>query len=209
MKTLPEEAEEALAGRAPILAGAARFSFGETYRVWSGYGQLTIDSQDFKGIGARALIVPTGSQGGGSAEGTRLTLSGVDPDVAQTIEDEDYHQKPCTIWRLIFSPDHVLLGAAVFLRGRVDTVTITEQVGGDSSIEFDIEGPRRDMSRRGARIRSDSDQRVLGGSGDAAMKHISYAARKTLVWGQKPATAGQVLGGTQGSALRLLRPLVF
>ncbi len=208
MKTLPEEAVEALAGRAPIVAGAARFAFGETFRVWSGFGDLEIDEEVYKGIGANALIVPTGSQTGGSAEGVRLTLSGLDPDVAQTIEDEGYHQKPVTIWRLIFSPEHVLLGAAVYLRGRVDTVTITEQVGGDSSIEFDIEGPRRDMSRRGSRIRSNTDQRVLGGSGDAAFKHVTYAGRKTLVWGQKPVNAGQALNAERGAvALRFLRVL--
>lgn len=205
MKTLPDEAIEALAGRAPILAGAARFSFGETFRVWSGLGELEIDGQPYKGIGANALIVPTGSQTGGSAEGVRLTLSGLDPDIAQTIEDESYHQKPVTIWRLIFSPDHALLGAAVYLRGRVDTITITEQVGGDSSIEFDIEGPRRDMSRRSSRIRSNTDQRVLGGSGDAAFKHITYAGRKTLVWGQRPVNASQALSAQRGEvALRFL-----
>jgi len=208
MKTLPEEAVEALAGRAPILAGAARFTFDDTYRLWSGFGDIEIDGQTFKGIGANALIVPTGSQTGGSAEGVRLTLSALDPDVAQSIEDESYHQKPVTIWRLIFSPDHVLLGAAVYLRGRVDTVTIMEQVGGDSAIELDIEGPRRDMSRRGSRLRSNTDQRVLGGSGDAAFKHITYAGRKTLVWGQKPVNAGQALNAQPGAvALRFLRIL--
>lgn len=189
MKTLPQAAVDALAGRAPIIAGAAKLAFGQTYRLWSGYGDLTIDGEVYTGIGARALVTPIGSEAGGGADGLSVTLSGLDPDVAQSIEDESYHQKPVTIWRLVFSPDHVLLGAGVYMRGRCDVVTISETAGGDAAIELSIEGPRKDMQRRGARIRGDSDQRVLGGSGDAAFKHISVAGRKTLRWGQKPEAA--------------------
>lgn len=199
MKTLPIDAEAQLAGQAPVVAGAAKLVLpSAVYRLWSGYGDVAIEGEPYKGIGARALITPISSQIGGAADGLTVTLSQLDPDIAQTIEQEDYHQKPITIWRLFFAADQrTLLGAAVFMRGRLDFVKARETVGGEAALDFIIEGPRRDMNRAGARVRSDADQRILGGAGDAAFKHISTAGRKTLVWGQKPESGG-ILGILDG-----------
>lgn len=201
MKTLPDAAIAQLAGRRPIIGGAARFRFTQTWRFFSGVGEIEIDSERFKGIAARALIVPVNSQIGGAADGLTVTLSGLDPDVAQSIEAEDYHQKPATFWRPIFDADgHTMLGNQVFLRGRVDFITITETVGGEATIDIAVEGPRRDMNRSGSRIRSNSDQRVLGGASDGSMKHVSTAGKKTLSWGQRPVNAAAALnnGGKAG-----------
>jgi hypothetical protein len=202
-KQLASEAIAALAGRRPVIGGAARLIIDDDHRYcfFSGVGKMLLPGEPetdiFKGVGSRALIVPISSQIGGAAEGVTITLSALDPDIAATIESVDYAGKPFTIWRLVFTPDapSILLGAMVFMRGRLDYVTVTEKVGGQASIEFHIEGPRRDMSRRGARIRSNADQRVLGGVNDGGLKYVSTVARKTLRWGQKPETAGSVHGG--------------
>lgn len=195
MKELPPEALAQLQGSAPVIAGAMRIVLpSATHRLWTGYGDLPVEGQPFKGIGARALITPISSQIGGAADGLTITLSQLTPEIAATIEFEDYHQKPITIWRLVFGPDtHTLLGLRVFMRGRLDTVAIREQVGGEAALDFHVEGPRRDMNRSGARIRGDSDQRTLGGALDGAFRHISTVGRKTLLWGQKP-TRGPALG---------------
>lgn len=193
MKTLSEDAVAMLQSARPIIAGAVQFSFSDTYRFWSGYGDLPLGGggAPYKGIGAKALISPISSRIGGAADGLSINLSALDPDVAQAIELEDYHQKPVLIYRLVFAADgHTLLAAPVFLRGRVDIIPIGEVVGGEASLDIAIEGPRRDMDRAGSRIRSDSDQRVLGGQADGAFRHVGVVGRKTLSWGQKPATAG-------------------
>lgn len=196
MKTLPSEALDALDGRELIHGAAVKFAFEEPIRLWSGYGTLEINSENYEGAGQAALITPTSSSIGGANDGLTIDVSGLDPATAQLTEDTDYHQKPVTIYRLIFAPDtRTLLGATTFLRGRVDSITIIETIGGKSSLQLQIEGPRRDMNRRGARIRSDTDQRILGGAGDAGFKHIGTAQRKTLTWGNKPSTVGSS-GGT-------------
>lgn len=213
MKMIEDLARAELDGERIILSAAARFQFGETYRLWSGVGDLIIpdiDAEPFTGIMARALLAPASTQVGGAAGGLTITLSGLDPDVAQTIEAEDYAQKPCTIWRLIFAQDgSTLLGKTVFMRGRVDTIVIREKVGGEAALDFAIEGARRDMDRSGGRIVSNTDQRVLGGAGDAAAKYIGTAAEKTLNWGQKPSTiAGSAAQAHQRQvALSMLRIL--
>jgi len=194
VKQLSEEAAAEIASRRPIIGGAARFNFGAPdgpYCFWSGLGTINIDGSTFQGIGSRALITPISSRVGGSAEALSLKLSGLDPNIAQMIETEEYHQKPVTIWRLVFAQDkHTLLGQMVFMRGKVDYVAVNEVVGGEAEIEVVVEGPRRDMNRAGGRVASNADQRVLGGSGDASMKHLSYAGRKTLNWGNRPSVIG-------------------
>lgn len=183
-----------------VISGAARFSFGATWRFWGGYGDLVMSGEGtFKPVGAQALLTPFNSEIGSAASGVELRLSALDPDVAASIEAEDYHQKSVVIWRLVFD-EHgtTLLGQAVMLRGRVDTVVIEEQIGGDAAIVMMIEGGRRDMSRKGSRVRADTDQRLLGGSTDGAMKHITTAGRRTLYWGRKPSTPATLNGGDVG-----------
>jgi hypothetical protein len=196
MKTLSEDALAKLAGRDPIIAGAAKFVFPSgVYRFWSGYGRLNWGEGEFLGTGARALIAPIETSIGGAADGLTIRLSALDPDIAQSIEQEDYHQKPVTIYRLIFADLSTLLAAPVFLRGRVDIIPISETIGADASLGINIEGPRRDMGRAGARIRSDADQRTLGGGADGGMRHISISGRKVLSWGQKEAPASEATNG--------------
>jgi len=61
-----------------------------------------------------------------------------------------------------------------------------------------LETAARGLGRRGARMRSDADQRLLDPA-DGFFKHISYAAEKNLYWGGKrPARAGSALPGGGG-----------
>lgn len=196
MKELSDEAIAAIGDHRIVRAAAAVFSFGETFRYWSGYGPIEIDSNAYEGIGAVALITPIAQELGGAAEGVTIELSDLDPAIAQGIEAQDYHQKPCVLTELFFNHARTtILGSATLVRGKVDTIVTRDIVGGPSTVRIAIEGPRRDMSRRGARVRSDADQRLLGGSTDGGLKHVSVAGRKTLYWGKRPATAAAALGG--------------
>lgn len=207
MKTLPDEALDAIEGRTPIIAGAARFVFPSgTYQFWSGHGKLDWGEGLFLGVGARALLAPLESAIGGAADGLTIRLSQLEPDVAQSIELEDYHQKPVTLYRLFFADDRTFIAARVFLRGRVDTIPISETIGGDAGFSINIEGPRIDMNRAGARIRSDADQRTLGGGTDGGMRFVSVTGRKVLNWGQKDEPTDEA---TNAQRLRTLRMMGF
>lgn len=187
MKEMDSSAVDAIEGTAFRIAAAMQLSFGTTYRLWSGDGNITIDGNVFTGIGASALIAPINSELGGSSTSLEVSLSNLDPVIAATIEAEDYHQKPAITWRLIYDETGTeLLDAVVFHRGRVDTVIIREQVDSTSTLQFTIEGPARDMDRSGSRMRSDADQRILGGATDGGMKNVSIGALIDLAWGNKP-----------------------
>jgi|LakMenEpi03Aug12_release.lakeMendotaPanAssembly.Ray.scaffolds.fasta_scaffold01641_16 hypothetical protein len=198
MKTLNSSALAALESGECVIAGAVQLTFSTTYRFWSGVGDRTYDGQTFVGVDAPVLIVPITSEAGAGTDGVQIGVSALDTTIAASIDSENYHQKPAILWRWIFSADGLtLLDGEVFFRGRVDTVTIREETPGQSALVFAIEGAGRDMDRRGARVRSNTDQRVLGGSSDGGMKHISTAGIRSLYWGRAvPATAiGASVGG--------------
>ena len=195
------------------LNAAIRCSFGSTYRLWSGIGDLEVPGEGvFLGTDAKLLIMPVQSELGGGAGGAQVVLSGLEPAIAATIEDESYHQKPVVIWYLPFAHDRVtLLDAKVYLRARCDFVKVNEQPNGTSDLIFMLEGPGRDMSRAGGRVDSDADQRLLGGATDGAMKHASIAGSQTLYWGRKPAGAATSVNGglTGGAGGRGLVPFIL
>lgn len=196
MKPLSPEATARLEGRRPIIAGAARLSCVEaTYRLWSGYGQLpgaaVDDSVAYEGIGDIALITPHSSQLGGAADALTITLSGLDPDVAAAVEQGGYHQRPITIFRVIFAANgHEAVGYLTMLRGRVDFITQRETVGGEAALDVQVEGPRIDINRALARIASNVDQRLIDPD-DGCLRHAATSAVKTMKWGQHMVTGAQ------------------
>lgn len=198
MKIVSAQALAALKSSDVVFSASGEFFFGsQTWRLWAGMGEREIEGHVYTGAGARALIVPIVEDLTGAASGVRLTLSGLEPEIAMTIEQEDYHQRPVVLRRLIFASDRLtLLAAPVFFRGRVDVVRFEEQIGEPSALEFYVESGARDLERRGLRVRSNSDQRILGGATDSSLKYVAIAGERSLYWGgQAPQRAGTALGG--------------
>lgn len=195
------EAGEAVAGTAvEVLASDAPF------RVWSGEGALEIDGETFLGVGDRGAATSSPSAQGGAANGLTLELSGVDPDTAALVDSAPLVDAPVTLWRLVFNAaGTVLLGAFAGARGRADGLTREEvpadpiaREPGRSTLKLQVEGSARGLGRRGGRMRSDADQRLIDPN-DGAFKHVAYAANVELAWGGKaPARASAVLPGVTG-----------
>ena len=92
----------------------------------------------------------------------------------------------------------VLLESKVWLRGRVDSVTLNETPGGTSTLKVGVEGPARGLGRRSERMRSDADQRLID-EADAGFRRVAYAGQKSIYWGGKPPErAGSAFGGGGG-----------
>lgn len=187
---LNSNGQAAIAKRRLIQSGALRLSLSPVRRFWGGIGTLTINGEDYLGVGARALVSPISSELGGAAGGVTITLSALDPDIAATIENEDYSQKPCVLRRLIFDENGVdLLSSMVVLRGKLDKVTIREVVGGEAALDFYLENSARDLSRTNSTMMSDVFQRLIGGASDGSLKHMGSAGKQFLSWGKRPADA--------------------
>jgi hypothetical protein len=136
---------------------------------------------------------------GDAAQNITLTLSGIDPETAALLDATGLGSAPAVLWRLIFDQAGItLLDAQVWQRGRLDTILREEEIGAAAAIRAQIESPAKGLGRRGARMRSDADQRLIDPA-DGFFKNVSYAGEKTLYWGgRRPARAGSALPGAGG-----------
>lgn len=153
--------------------------------VWGGYGPIEIEGQVFQGIGDRGLVQKTGGALGGIAQGIELTLSRLEPNVIPLLDVEEVRAASVIVRRLIFASDgKTLLDFDIWDRGRVDTVSTVETIGGQATLKLGVESAARGLGRSGARMRSDSDQRLINPS-DGYFRFCAYAGEKMLYWGGK------------------------
>ena len=194
MKIYSDAALEAIERGEAIVSGAVAIFCDPPVRVWGGYGDLEIGGEEYRGIGDRGLAQISGGSLGGTAQAITLTLSGIEPEVLELLNADEVKRSPVVIHELTFSGDgRTLLDAQVEARGRIDQLRIVETIGGLATIQVYVETAARGLGRRGGRMRSDADQRLIDPN-DGFFRNVSYAAEKLLYWGgRRPARAGGAL----------------
>ncbi|MEM6265888.1 MAG: hypothetical protein AAF707_00055 [Pseudomonadota bacterium] len=200
MKTIAPAALEALSDGTAITVGAVEIASTPVIRVWGGWTPLTFDGRTFDPVGDRSLVQVSGGALGGAAQNITLRLSGVDPETLALLDASEVSGAPAILWRLIFDQaGATLLGYNIWARGRLDTLPSDETVGGTAALTATLETAAAGLGRRGARFRSDADQRLIDPN-DGFFKHVSYAGEKVLYWGgRRPERAGSALPGAQRS----------
>lgn len=195
MKTFTAEAMAAIKAGTAIVAGAVEIASVPVIRLWGGYGQLVLDGATYEPIGDRGIAQVTSAALGGTAQGVTMTLSGIEPEAIELLDASEVKLAPVKLYRLIWSGDgQTLLDAHVFVRGRIDTVTVDETIGGAAAITVQVETSAKGLGRKGGRMRTDADQRLINPA-DGFFKNVAYAGQKTLYWGGKPpANAASSLG---------------
>lgn len=203
MKSFTDLAMAAIGRADVIVGGATEILCDPPVRLWNGEGTVVLDGETYLGIGDRALAQISSSAVGGAAQGLSLSLSGVDPDVIPLLDAADLRGSAVASRRLVFdSSGTVLLDEHVFDRGRIDAVETDETIGENAAISITVEGAARGLGRRGGRMRTDSDQRLIDPN-DGGFRRVSFAGQKTLYWGgQKPATSLTALPNSSSAARR-------
>lgn len=199
MKVIAPEGLAALEAGDAIVSGAVAIACDPPVRVWGGYRPLEIGGETFDPIGDRSLVQVVGGALGDAAQNITLRLSGIDPETLALLDAAEVSGAPATLRRLIFSGDGTaLLSADIWARGRLDQLESEEEIGGTAMLTAQLETAAKGLGRRGARMRSDADQRLIDPA-DGFFKNVSYAGEKTLYWGgRRPARAGSALPGTGG-----------
>lgn len=194
MKFFSEDAQEALENGNALVSAAVEIFADPVFRVFGGFGVVTIDGHDFTGIGDRQLIQSSGAAVGGTAQAITLTLSEVEPEVADLLDADALRGAAVVIRRLIFDGTGTeLFDVEVFARGKIDQLSTDETVGGLASIVAVVETAARGLGRTGGRMRTDADQRLIKAN-DGGFREVSYAGEKTLYWGgHRPASAGSAI----------------
>ena len=199
MKVFTPAALAALDNGDAIVSGAVEIGSNPPIRVWGGHGPITFGGRTFEGVGDRGIAQVAGGALGGAAQNITLTLSGIDPETLALLDADAVKGAPTVLWRLIFDESGTtLLDFHVWARGRLDTLPQEDEIGGTAAITAQLETAARGLGKRGGRMRSDADQRLIDPA-DGFFKNVSFAAEKQLYWGgRRPARAGSVLPGGGG-----------
>lgn len=201
MKIFSDDARAAIEEGSATSASAIEILCDPPVRVWSGYEPREIDGVVHQPIGDAGLVKSTGASLGGADQGITLELSGVEPASLALFDASMLRRAPVIVRRAIFDSSATrMLDVQPFARGSIDQVPVEDTAGGTSVIRAMVETAARGLGRRGGRMRTDADQRLISPT-DGGMRKISYAGQVNLYWGgKKPANASAALPGSGSAA---------
>jgi hypothetical protein len=103
-------------------------------------------------------------------------------------ETEAYHQRPVTVYVGFFDiQTQALLAMKRWFTGIIDQAIRKEQANGVATLTVKAEPVSRELTRTGARMRSDADQRLLDAT-DNFYANVSLAVNQPIYWGKKGAS---------------------
>jgi hypothetical protein len=187
---LAPETADALAEGRVVDRGMILFDLGSgLYGFWTGRGPFAHAGVTY--VGAGSLIEIDGMRQVADLSAVPLVVrltaienTALTPDLLARIEDEHYHQRPCTISTAYFHPDsYALLSVEPEYRGYIDRIVHTESEDGQALLEAHLESRFRDHLRTGYRVRSDADQRRINPTDDG-LRHVMTVANEPVLFGR-------------------------
>lgn len=168
--------------------------------IWGGMGNLTltvpVNPTIYTGLQAPNLAAPVSFEIGASATGIEIVISGLDASIVPLVLTADLRGKSSILYWLFYDElATTQLDVEPMHIGSIDTIGIEDTPGGQAVVRIRIEGEAQGSSRKGGRIASDQDQRIID-SDDGAMRWVSSMAERTLHWGGSgPIRAGALKSG--------------
>jgi hypothetical protein len=183
MRNLDTSLATALSNRliSPVILVILTFRTSTKF-IWSGVGNFVFGGNTYVGVGSlgRIGVVTEGSDV--NAQGTTVTLSGIDPALLQDCMTDIQLGAPASIYFGLMS-DGVLIGNPYQLFvGQVDVPSVT--VGAKSiSISLALENKLINLSRPSLRRYTTADQRLYYPT-DIAFAYVEQLNDLAVVWGQ-------------------------
>lgn len=155
----------------------------QTFAIWDDLGSITVSGIVYAGAPGRFQIAPLMSVGDLSQRNVDVTLSGLDTASVSLIDGVGWHQAPIIIQRAIITEDAPgVVHLMPYFTGFLDGAVRKERPDGTSTLTFRCEASARELSRKGARTRSDADQRQRDPS-DGFFKFTTSAVVTNIAWG--------------------------
>lgn len=162
----------------PFFAVDLDFSSGPLY-VWSGYGDLVIDSKTYLGAGQLLNISSVSETTEMEAKGASITMNGIPSSFLSLALQEPYQGRECRIYFGVTSnpSDYV----EVF-SGELDQMNIED--GADTStISVTAENVLIKLERPVVRRFSDQDQKSRFPN-DKGLEYVASLQDKDILWGR-------------------------
>lgn len=114
-----------------------------------------------------------------------INVGGLVSQVASLISTTAWHQRPVTVFVAFLDDAGNVQHLLVKFSGFLDAVSLSSAKDGLNVVAMSVESNNRELSRSRGRVRSDSDQRQVGGSGDGFFKHTAAAnSNVDITWGR-------------------------
>lgn len=144
---------------------------GGTLRYWGGYGNLTINGEDFTGAGEAISMGPVTESAANRATGTVYRLSGVPEALVSTVFNESTQNRRVRTWFGAFTAEGAVVASPFKLfDGFLDVPEIEERAD-TSEIRCSAESEAITKERRRVRRYTHEDQQ-LDYPGDKGMEFV-------------------------------------
>ena len=165
----------------PVRMAMLTFRSATKY-IWSGVGDLVWDAQTYTGVGSLGSIGPINEGVELNADGTTVTLSGIDPVLLPECMTDIQPGAPAKIWLGFVTPQRVLIGTPYLqFSGCIDVPTAVP--GTDTvSITLSLESRLLDLGRANCRRYTNADQRIYYPT-DSAFSWVEQLNDPALRWG--------------------------
>lgn len=154
-----------------------------TKYIWTGVGNIVIGSHTYTGVGSLGKMGSIQEAVEVKADGTSLTLSGIDPVLLGESLTDILPGAPATIYLGLLTSNTTVIGSLYQLfAGTVDQPKVT--VGAETiSITLALENMMVNLSRPSMRRYTSADQRLYYPT-DSAFGWVEMLNDLALVWGQ-------------------------
>lgn len=170
---------------APIFFINGVFPSGEVW-IWSGEGTIVWGGQNWEGLGSLLELDIAPETLDGSAQGSSVTLSGIDSSIFDDALLGDYQGGRAKIYFGVFNTETMELEGDPYLMfsGLLDSDEI-EDDGEKVKLKVNIEHRLSDLLRRRQYRYTDQDQQELHpNEGDKGLQYVASMVDVKLKWGR-------------------------
>ena len=164
---------------------AVEFLYTQPLRMWTGYGEFNIFSQDYLGLGNLISIGQVQESADTKASGINITLSGLDTNILSSVFNETQQG---IVVHLYFGVLTITDNALAIVdtpyqifSGTVDTVSIAED-GQTSTIAYTIESKLISLEKALNFRYTDQDQKFFFPN-DKGLEFVDDVQNKSIDWG--------------------------
>lgn len=181
----------------PITLVQCFFDSGNV-NLWSGIGNLTVDSVDYVGAGTLLKISEVVESAELSANGMSVALSGITEPLLSKARDEDYQGRELKVLLgAMDASNGVVSDPVIVFSGFMDTMIINDGAE-TAAIQITVENRLIEFERTRVRRYTAEDQKIDYPT-DKGLEFVAEMAEKEIVWGRSSVSTA---AGPDGGPVR-------
>lgn len=150
-------------------------------RLWTGYGETTIDGNIFTGTGDLGSIGQVAQTEKLEAKGVQLTLSGIPSNLITEAMTQSYFGRRAVIYFGVLTNGQISLVPYKLFDGFMNVMSLT-QSGNSTTITMDCENYLVNLKRVNQIRYTEEDQKALHPTDDS-LRFITALQNKEILWG--------------------------